>query len=269
MSSNHNNGPGWGSLEDAYDGLEESTDPTIIPASAPPIAPPPGQSSNPFLDDEATDPGLAQVSSPGLPAVGYPTGAYSSPGFTPPAGVPIQPGAAPTGAYSSPGFTPPAGVALQPGMPPTGSYSSPGFTPPTGGHSAAHNAEHFSGQFSIPNGQQHQPSAPGSASHSAEHFTGQFTIPTGTFAPVAQEPEAPAEDMNSKRFSYGLWGSVIGAVIGAAIGVMNALVEGVSLSNGTTPMIIYAFLCMAVLGGCAAASPHVFENLLRNAGIID
>jgi hypothetical protein len=312
MSSNHQNGPGWGSIEDAYSDLEESTDPTINPTSAPPVAQPP----NPFLDEQ-TDPGLFQTSSPSLPAAHhptgaygaagftpppghappqggnyatgpynapnvtpphghapaqpnpYPTGAYSSPGFTPPPGHPsLQPGAAPTGAYSSPGFTPPGGAPLTPGAAPIGSQSSPGFSPPTGANPAAHNAEHFSGQFTIPTA---PPTGANPAVHNAEHFTGSFTIPTAAVTQQHQAVQAApsTEDMNAKRFTYGLWGSVAGCVVGVALGVGNALVEGVSLSNGMTPLIIYSFVCMAALGGSAAATPHVFENLLRNIGLID
>ena len=158
-------------------------------------------------------------------------------------------------------------MPLQPGAAPIGSQSSPGFRPPTGANPAAHNAEHFSGQFTIPNG---PPTGANPAAQSAEHFTGSFTIPTAAITQQHQPVQpAPVEDMNAKRFTYGLWGSVTGGVIGVALGVGNALVEGVSLSNGMAPLIIYSFVCMAALGGSAAATPHVFENILRNMGLID
>lgn len=209
-------------------------------------------------------------------------GQYSSPGFTPPVGNPYQPNPTPAhGHYTSPGFTPPTqhqtGAFQAPGFgqpqqpnyqQPSqvhGQYSSPGFTPPMGSpyqQSPTPAAGFYAGgtgSFNAVSG--------GYPSSGLENMTGTFN------ALELQQHQQKKEEFNkaeveSKRFSFAIWGGAIGAIVGVLLGVLNAILEGVPLHAAQTPLILLGMLCMFVGAGLAAYAPQTFERLLKQSGLL-
>lgn len=215
-------------------------------------------------DEELTPPSghsIEELSAPRWSAP-HATGAFQAPGFGQAAGPHT------TGSFQAPSFGQPP--QQQPGAPQQpsqvhGQYSSPGFTPPMGSP-YQQNPTPASGFYAGGTGSFNAVTG-GYSGSALENMTGTFN------ALELQQHQQKKEEFNkaeveSKRFSFAIWGGAIGAIVGVLMGVLNAILEGVPLHAAQTPLILLGMLCMFVGAGLAAYAPKTFERLLKQSGLL-
>lgn len=211
--------------------------------------------------EENTDPSLAQpVRTGALPQQGGPsTGGHAA----------VQQPYPQQGGYppqQQPGGYPPQ---QQPGHPQQPQYSPQG-QPQQGGWP-------MTGQFSQVPGQQQQGNqggygpqtgnfqAPQTGGYPVAPNTGGYpqASPSGS-VPILQAPVvAPVEEARASRVVYGLSGTAAGGIIGVILGVLNTVLEGQTITEGTEFIFLSAIWFAFIVGALAFWKPERFDNAIE------